>query len=250
MTLINEDVFICLDIEATGLDPKTDRIIEVAAAKFNFSEILEVFDTLIDPEIQIPKLSQNIHNISQEMVSGKPKIKDVLKDFFKFLKNKVIVGHGIKFDIDIIDAEAKRNGINSNIQNQNYIDTLRLARLYGESPFNSLKELSKHFNVEFEGAHRALNDVKANIEVFKHLSRPFTTTSQLFKRLEKPILMKAMPLGKHKGRPFSEIPIDYLKWAAGKEFDMDLLFSIRLEINNRKKDQKSFESASNPFSAL
>ncbi|KKM77463.1 hypothetical protein LCGC14_1369770, partial [marine sediment metagenome] len=67
--------------------------------------------------------------------------------------------------------------------------------------------------------------------------------------LEKPIALKKMPLGKHKNRPFSEIPIEYLKWAAGKDFDQDLLFSIRLEINARKK-KTSFETASNPFSCL
>ncbi len=249
MTLISKDTFICLDIEATGLDSSTDRIIEIALAKFNFDKILDKFSTLVDPEIEIPKTSQNIHNISQEMVKGKPKIKDVLPTILKFIDKHVIIGHGIKFDIDIIYAETKRNQIPCKIYDIPFVDTLRLARLYGESPLNSLKELSKHFNIELEGAHRALNDVKANIEVFKKLATKFTTTSQMLKRLEKPIALKKMPLGKHKNRPFSEIPLEYLKWAAGKNFDQDLLYSIRLEINARKK-KTSFETASNPFSNL
>lgn len=249
MPLIENDVFVCIDIESTGLDPTSDRIIEIAGAKFTFNKIIETFDTLIDPEINISQESQAIHNISKDMVQGKPKIKDILPETLKFINNHVIIGHGIKFDIDIISNEAMRNQIVCNIHEAKYIDTLRLARLYGESPFNSLKELSKHFNLEFEGAHRALNDVKANIEIFKKLSTTFTTTSQIFKRLEKPILLKKMPLGKHKGRLFSEIPVEYLKWAAGKDFDQDLLYSIRFEINNRKK-KTSFEQASNPFSKL
>ncbi len=249
MTLINKDIFVCIDTEATGLEPTTDRIIEIAAIKFTFNKIIDSFDTLIDPEVDISLQSQSIHNISKEMIKGKPKIKEVLSDILKFIGTHVIIGHGIKFDIDIISNEAKRNQIICNIHEAKYIDTLRLARLYGESPYNSLKELSKHFNLEFEGAHRALNDVKANIEIFKKLASSFTTTPQMFNRLEKPILLKKMPLGKHKGRLFSEIPIEYLKWAAGKEFDQDLLYSIRLEINNRKK-KTSFEQASNPFSSL
>jgi len=249
MTLINEDIFVCIDVEATGLDPKIDRIIEIAVTKFTFNKIIDSFDSLIDPEITISQESQIVHNISKEMVKGKPKIKDVLPEILKFIQNLTIIGHGIKFDIDIISNEAKRNQIVCNIHETKYIDTLRLARLYGESPYNSLKDLSKHFNVELVGAHRALNDVKANIEVFKRLSSSFTTTNQLFKRLEKPILLKKIPLGKHKGRLFSEIPIEYLNWAAGKDFDQDLLYSIRLEINNRKK-KTSFERASNPFSIL
>ncbi|NGX48991.1 MAG: DNA polymerase III PolC-type [Candidatus Anoxychlamydiales bacterium] len=249
MTLLNQDIFVCLDIEATGLDPSNDRIVEIALVKFTFDKVLETFSTLIDPEVEIPKPSQIIHNISDDMVKGKPKIKEVLPDILKFINSHIIMGHGIKFDIDIVYAATKRDQIPCKIYDATSIDTLRLARLYGESPSNSLKELSKHFNVDLEGAHRALNDVKANIEVFKKLSTPFTTTNQMLKRLEKPIALKKMPLGKHKGRVFSEIPIEYLKWAAGKDFDQDLLFSIRLAINARKK-KTSFETASNPFSSL
>ena len=249
MTLINKDVFVCIDIEATGLEPSVDRIIEIAGVKFTFDKVLDSFSTLIDPETEISKQSQCIHNISLDMVKGKPKIREVLPEVLNFISNHTIIGHGIKFDIDIISNEAYRNKIVCYIHNAPYIDTLRLARLYGESPYNSLKELSRHFNIEFEGAHRALNDVKANVEVFKRLTTSFTSTKQIFRRLEKPILLKKIPLGKHKGRLFSEIPIEYLQWAAGKDFDQDLLFSIRLEINNRKK-KNSFERASNPFSNL
>ncbi len=249
MTLLDEDKFVCIDVEATGLDPENDKIIEIAACKFTLNNVIEQFDTLIDPEMPIPEISKNIHNISDEMVLNKPKIKDILPKLFEFSQNHIIIGHGIRFDIAIIDSEAKRNGLNSPLSHSKLIDTLRLARLYGESPINSLESLRKHFNIEFEGAHRALNDVIVNIEVFKHLTKSFTTTKQLFQRLQKPVLLKNMPLGKHKGRPFSEIPLEYLKWAAGKDFDEDLLYSIRSEINTRKK-KINFKQASNPFQAL
>jgi DNA polymerase-3 subunit epsilon len=58
-----------------------------------------------------------------------------------------------------------------------------------------------------------------------------------------------MPLGKHKGRPFSEIPHEYLQWAANKDFDQDLTFSIRSELKKRKSGNL-FKQASNPFSEL
>ena len=65
-----------------------------------------------------------------------------------------------------------------------------------------LEKLREHFNIEPEGAHRAMSDVIVNISVFKYLSQSFKTTEQLLERLKKPILLKTMPLGKYKGRPF------------------------------------------------
>ena len=67
--------------------------------------------------------------------------------------------------------------------------------------------------------------------------------------LEKPILLKAMPLGKHKGRLMKEIPVEYLRWAVNKDFDQDLLFSIRTELKRRKSGNQ-FSQSSNPFSTL
>jgi len=249
MIPINQEIFVCLDCESTGLEPEKDRIVEIAAARFTFEQILQKFESLVDPECEIPETSQEIHKISVEMIQGKPKIGEILPDLLKMINGHIIVGHGIGFDIALIAAEAKRNQIPCNIQQQPTIDTLRMARIYGESPINSLERLRQHFNIEAEGAHRAMSDVIVNIEVFKYLARPYKTTDQLLKVLQKPIKLKAMPLGKHKGRKFDEIPVEYLQWAERKDFDQDLLFSIRLELRNRKKGG-GFEQQANPFSQL
>jgi DNA polymerase III subunit epsilon len=249
MKSIEKETFICLDCETTGLDTANDKIIELAAMKFSFTENYSCFDTLVNPECIIPQESQAIHNISQDMVLNKPTIDKVLPDFIKFVGSNIIVGHGISFDIQIISNIAMQNKIPCSLIENKLIDTLRLARLYGESPVNSLEILRKHFNIEGDGAHRALNDVKVNIEVFKHLSKRFKDSKDILNRLKKPILIKAMPLGKHKGRKFEDIPSEYLQWAAGKDFDQDLLYSIRLELKNRKKGA-SFQQSGNPFQNL
>jgi len=249
MGQINQDIFICLDCESTGLDPDKDRVIEVAAARFTFDQILQKFETLIDPECPIPQVSQEIHKISSEMLQGKPKAAQILPDLLKMINGHILVGHGIGFDISLIAAEAKRHQIPTQIEKQPFIDTLRMARLYGESPVNSLQRLREHFNIEPEGAHRAMSDVIVNIEVFKYLAKAYKTTEQLLKTLEKPIKLKTMPLGKHKGRRFDEIPVEYLQWAERKDFDQDLLFSIRSELRNRKKGG-GFEQSASPFSDL
>lgn len=249
MSLLEKSTFICMDCETTGLDAQNDRVIEVAVAKFTFETIVDQFVSLVNPECPIPEASIQFHRITAEMVANKPTIMQVIPQILDLIGTHTIVGHGILFDVDIVAIAAERAGIPCNIRQNRYIDTLRLARLYGESPINSLEQLRKHFNIQFEGPHRAMNDVLVNIEVFKHLASRYRTTESLFEALSKPILLKAMPLGKHKGRLMKEIPVDYLKWAAHKNFDQDLLFSIRSELKRRKQGNLFLQSAS-PFSDL
>ncbi len=249
MNKLDKEKFICIDCETTGLDSQNDSVIEVAVVLFTFDEVLEEFESLIDPEKEIPEASIAIHHISNEMVAGKPKIAEILPVILKLIGNKTIVGHGIKFDIDILAAAAAKTGIPCTITNNETIDTLRLARLYGDSPTNALATLGLHFNVDSDGAHRAMSDVKVNIEVFKHLAGKYRTVADIHKTLLKPILMKSMPLGPYKGRSFREIPLPYLKWAAHKDFDRDLIHSIKTEIHRRKQGN-TFLQSGNPFHNL
>ncbi|MGZ3633692.1 MAG: putative quorum-sensing-regulated virulence factor [Parachlamydiaceae bacterium] len=249
MRSLDKEVFICLDCETTGLDTVADRIIEVAVVKFDFSTFLEQYETLIDPEYPISETSIAIHHITPDMVAGKPRIQAVLPSLLEIIGNHIIVGHGIQFDIDLLANAADRAGIPHTLKHNRTLDTLRLARLYGESPTNSLEQLRQHFNIPHEGAHRAMNDVIVNIEVFKYLARRYKSTHQLFDVLSRPIQMKTMPLGPHKGRPMKEIPIEYLRWAVHKDFDQDLIYSIRLELKRRKSGNQ-FSQSANPFANL
>lgn len=249
MAQLNKEQFVCIDCETTGLDAKQDRIIEVAAVRFTLTEILDSFEFLIDPECVIPESSIAIHHITQEMVLGKPKIVAVLPHIIQFVGKSIIIGHGVGFDVEMIASAAERANIPCELRYNRILDTLRMARSYGESPINSLEQLRCHFNIPQEGAHRAMSDVIVNVEVFKYLAKRYRTLEQLFDMLARPIQMKVMPLGPHKGRPFTDIPLPFLLWAANKDFDQDLLFSIRSEIKRRKKGNL-FTQAGNPFGDL
>lgn len=243
------DQFVCIDCEATGLDSKLDRIIEVAAIRFSLSEIFDQYESLVNPECVIPETSIAIHHITPDMVAGKPTITTILPHLLQFIGKHIIVGHGVGFDIDIIANAAERAGIPCTLRHNLSLDTLRMARLYGDSPTNSLEQLRRHFNVENEGAHRAMSDVIVNVEVFKHLAKRYRTTNHIFEALSQPVLLKTMPLGPHKGRLLKEVPLEYLRWAANKNFDQDLLFSLRSELK-RRKSGNLFNQAGNPFAGL
>lgn len=247
MKPLSEEIFVCLDCETTGLDVKEDRVIEVACVVFTQNGVIDSFESLVDPERVIPEDSIKIHNITNDMVQNKPTVDKVIPAILKMVGSYPIVGHGIKFDLDILNESAKRASIPYSIHQNTMVDTLRLARLYGESPTNALDMLRRHFNVEAQGAHRAMGDVLVNKDVFFHLVRKFKNLKEVLQSLENPIEMKNFPLGKHKGRPLKEIPVNYLVWASKQEFDRDLIFSIQKELKRRSRSNNFTQS---PFSTL
>lgn len=246
---IEKQRFVCIDCETTGLDPKQDRIIEVAAMCFDMSQNYEMIESLINPECPIPDTSIAIHHITQEMVSDKPKIAKVLPEILDLIGDRILIGHGVHFDIEVLALAAEAAGIPCKIRKNRFLDTLRMARIYGDSPVNSLEHLRKHFNITQEGAHRAMSDVIVNIQVFRHLLKRYKNVEQVFDTLSRPILMSIMPLGRHKGRPLKEIPLQYLQYIVTKDFDQDLLFSVRTELKRRRKGN-SFNQVSSPFQNL
>ena len=249
MGKLNKDTFICLDVEATGLSVETDEVIELAVVKFTFDEILETFEALIDPEMPIPQEAIDVHHITNDMIKGKPKIDEILPEAFDLIKDHIVVGHNIGYDLAMLMQAAKKRRIPCPLDMDRSIDTLRLARLYAKSPTNSLEVLRQHFNIPEEGAHRAMNDVIVNIKVFKNLVLDFKRTEDVTNRLKQPISMKFFPLGKHRGLPFREVPIDYLNWASNQNFDQDLLHSIWEEKKRRRK-RTPFSESCNPFADL
>lgn len=249
MPLLDEMTFVCLDCETTGLDPEMDRIIEVGAVRFTMNAILGEYESLVNPECEIPETSIAIHHITPDMVANKPTIKELIPSIIEFVGKDIIVGHGIGFDVEIIAKSAERAGLRCDMRKNLQIDTLRLARHYGESPVNSLEQLRRHFNIQAEGAHRAMADVIVNLSVFRYLAKRYKTLQDLQDLLARPALLKIMPLGKYKGRAMKEIPLDYLMRSAKRDFDRDLLYSIRSEIKRRKKGNL-FTQAANPFADL
>ena len=247
--LIEKEEFICIDCETTGLDPENDRIIEVAIARFNLHEVLEQKEWLIDPRCPIPESSIQIHHITEEMVKGKPRIEEVLPEILSMAAALPIVGHGILFDVQLLAYAAKRSNRPCRLEKNPLIDTLRMARRYGGSSSFSLETLREHFAIEYEGPHRALNDVIVNIEVFRQLAKDYSSTKELLKILSKPVLMERFPFGKYKNRLLKEVPIAYLRWTKKLNLDEDLSYSVNQEIKRRAKGD-NFLQAGNPFKDL
>lgn len=159
-------MFIALDLETTGLDSRKDKIIEVALVRFDpvSFDIHEEYSTLINPGIHIPELNSSITNIYDKDVADAPKWPEVLQKISDFIWDCPIVWHNVYFDTGFLSE----NGIG--IEDNLVLDTFLISNflvLWEKSL--SLEYLCKYFKIPLLWAHRALNDTKASIELFKKL---------------------------------------------------------------------------------
>lgn len=160
----------CLfDLETTGISINYDEVVEISAVKVRNGRIVDEFSTLVNPGRRIPPQASAVNGITDKMVEDAPDFETALDGFLTFAGNDVLVGHNIAaFDLKFISRDAlKYWGL---VIDNDYIDTLLLARKYlKELPGRSLTELAKHYSINPEGAHRALNDCRMNQQVFEHL---------------------------------------------------------------------------------
>ena len=160
--------YIAFDIETTGLDPMYDEIIEIGAIKIENGKEVEVFNTLVKPEYEIDEFISELTGITNEMVKESPYIDEVLPKFIDFIKDSIILGHNVNFDINFIYDNLK-DKLGLYLTND-YVDTLRLSRLLLTNlPHHRLDDLINYFNLETRSEHRALNDCLLTNQVYLNL---------------------------------------------------------------------------------
>ena len=159
---------IALDLETTGLSPLTDRIIEISAVKItpsNNSFNLEVFDELINPKIEIPQTTIDIHGITNQMIKDCDDISKVLPRFHLFMGNLPIIAHNAIFDIGFLVFDMHQFKLP--LPSVNVYCSCRLARqAFKELKGHGLANLTKELSIDLKNHHRALDDALACLKVF------------------------------------------------------------------------------------
>jgi DNA polymerase III subunit epsilon len=160
--------FVALDTETTGLFPIMHRLVEVGAVRFRLDgQELATFQTLINPEIPIPKDVQHVHGITDRMVRGKPTIEHVLPQFIEFLghHDTILLAHNAPFDLGFLAMALTRLGIT--YPPHYLLDTLDMARrLYPAWPSHSLEYVATRLKVANRAEHRALSDARLVKDIF------------------------------------------------------------------------------------
>jgi DNA polymerase-3 subunit epsilon/ATP-dependent DNA helicase DinG len=157
------DSLVAIDIETTGLDPENDAIIEIAAVRFNLHRIEKEWSTLINPGRRIPPFITNLTSITDQMVLGKPTIRDVLPDLSAFVGRSPVVGHNVRFDLGFL----RRHGV---LGLNDVLDTYEMAAvLLPNAGRYALGPLAQSLGVPLPATHRALDDARATWGVFARL---------------------------------------------------------------------------------
>ncbi len=231
------------DLETTGVNTSSDRIVQIGAIKRLADGTEEVKNVLINPTIPIPEGATMVHGISNEDVQDKPKFVQVAKSFASWLAGCDLAGYNSdNFDVPMLIEEFSRAGIEFPEEGTNFIDVLKMERMVNS---HTLENTYKRYTgEELKGAHDALADVRATLEIFNR---------QLEKNEELPKDAAAIDaycqgdnkrvdyagklyqkdggiywrFGKHKGKLVSETA-SYAKWVLDSDFPSETKKQIRL----------------------
>lgn len=146
--------YVVVDLETTGLDYNWDDIIEISAVRFRGGLESERFEQLISIDYDLPAFITELTGITNEMLHGCPQIEVAIKDFSAFLRDDVIIGHNVNFDMHFLSG-AYSKYLGKPLQNP-CIDTMRISRkLFPAWSHHRLADLADHYGVPYKGAHRS-----------------------------------------------------------------------------------------------
>ena len=160
---VNDDVIV-FDIETTGLSRELDRITEIGAVKLRNMEVVDRFQTFVNPERPIPANITELTGITDEMVEDAPPEKEALEKFIAFAGKGVLVAHNADFDTSFIKIGCERQGLTYDIR---YVDTLKLSRAALPHLKNfKLDTVAKEFKLGNFNHHRAIDDAEMLSKIF------------------------------------------------------------------------------------
>src|SRR4030088_462483 len=125
MTSLASTPFVVVDLETTGGSALYDRVMEVAAIRFENGVVQDRFDRLVEPGVPIPPFVTRITGINAALVRGRPSFDTLLPDLRRLIDGAVVVAHNASFDCNFLTNSFSRVGITGDFER---LCTLRLAR--------------------------------------------------------------------------------------------------------------------------
>lgn len=166
---ILKGTFIAFDIETTGGNPERNGITEIFALRYKNGEVVDTFESMVNPKVPIPPIVRRMTGITNKMVKDAPLIEDVMPGFVDFIGDDVLVSHNTIGDMKFIRYFSQQV-LGEMVSNYYMCTHLLVEKLVSEAPDKSLKGLADFFHLPAdEQLHRAKADAFLTLELFKKL---------------------------------------------------------------------------------
>jgi DNA polymerase-3 subunit epsilon len=257
-----------LDLETTGINIASDRIVEISLLKVHVGGDRESKTMRINPGIPIPVESSLIHGIYDDDVKDKPLFKEVAANIAKFIESCDLAGYNSnKFDIPLLAEELLRAGIDFDLKNRKLVDVQNIFHIMEQRTLSAAYKF--YCNKEIVNAHSAEADVTATYEVllaqldryqhtekkdekgnvFYPVKNEVAALSQLSMRTRNADFagrivfnqkgQEVFSFGKHKDKPVEEVfakEPSYYSWMMDGDFPLytkKVITQIRLRMKNK-----------------
>lgn len=245
MTLFKDATFFIWDTETTGLNPEVDGVCEAACSLFREGEVIFSWSSLVNPGVPIPPEASAIHHLTDKHIAGAPTLEEALWDCATKMEEAGIspepptafVAHNAAFDSKFLPM----------LDRAPWLCTLRWARhLWPENKSYTNQYLRYFLGLdvpEAEGlaSHRALADVQVTTKLLEYLARFLPESwpqqvEELIPALDLPILQRTCRFKAHDGKPWCEVPKDYLNWLINnrKDLNPDTLYTIQFYLQQER----------------
>jgi DNA polymerase III subunit epsilon len=153
-----------IDLETTGINVSKDRIVEIAIVKMMPDGSQKSYNSLVNPEMEIPQASIDVHGITADKIKDAPTFKQIAGDIKQFLDNCDFAGYNSnRFDIPLLYEEFVRAGLTIDFKNRKQID---IAQIFMKMEKRTLEAAYKFYcNKQLDNAHSAVADVEATKEI-------------------------------------------------------------------------------------
>ncbi|MDC1115870.1 DUF294 nucleotidyltransferase-like domain-containing protein [Alphaproteobacteria bacterium] len=167
--LLEKLPLISLDLETTGLQTRTDRVVQIGA--IDPYDATNYLDMLVNPDMAIPPRSTDIHGISDDMVADKPLLTQAFPRLRDSINDRVVIGYNIGFDLAIIAAETDRHGIAWDIPPALCVRQMATIALGRDAimMMGTLETLAQHFEIPLADRHTAIGDAIMTGKLFRAL---------------------------------------------------------------------------------
>lgn len=181
-----------VDIETNGLNHVRGRVIEVAAIRVEGGKVVQILNTLVDPEAELPYYITNLTGITANDLKGAPTFDQVAGELAEILEGAVFVAHNVRFDYSFLKQEFSRLGVPF-LPRQ--LCTVKLSRaLYPHERGHKLQDLIQRHGFTYSKRHRAYDDAAILWQFVRHTRKNFPP-EQVEAAVSRQIRQPALPKG-------------------------------------------------------